>query len=185
MKLFGPKSLSHYIHLLFKYLNYLIVIYAVLIGLLFLFAGLDHLGITNPIAALELTQSGFLLEIKIFNVHSALPIGGFAGFLLYILMVVFSIGIYFFLTRYLGRIFLTLSKESIFINSLAKNTRYIAILTFVLALEKLRDVFVANPLMENVFSDMITLVFIGTMIWFLSRVFDEGIKIQQEIDLTI
>ena len=185
MKLFGPKSLSHYIHLLLKFFNYIIAIYGTCILILFLFAGLDYLGIKNPIAGLEVGQDNFLLQIKLFDVYSAVPIAGIGGFLFYVLMVLFGIGIYFFLTRYLSRIFLALAKDSIFVSSLAKNTRWIALLIFVLAFEKIRDFFVANPMPESVISDMVTLIFIGTMIWFLSKVFEEGTKIQQEIDLTI
>lgn len=186
MKLFGRKSWSSVLHVIFKIPYLLGIIIGVVVLFHFLMAGIDYMGISNPFASLKMSPTGFDIHYKFLMDRSIpIPLKGISGFLNYAGMMVFSLATIIFFTRFLSQIFLCFSKETLFVKSLVKNTKLLAWVLIIMALHKVIIFTDYQPDYGNIIIDIFTNFFAGVMIWFLSKVFEEAHTLQQEIDLTI
>ena len=186
MKLFGSQSWSSIIHKALKIPLYVGLLFSFIVGLVFIMASLDYFGINNPIGGLDVHEESFDLYPKLFFDEAiSIPIGGFFGFMQYVVMTMSGILLYTFLARFLGQFFFSLSQKSVFVKQLTDSTRSLAWLLIVIAMIQLTlSFFYDLSNMSTMTSDFILLL-IGMMLWFLSKVFEVGHDIQEELRLTI
>ena len=185
MKLFGPRSLSFFIHTFFKIIYYLSLVLGSYFTISLLMGVLHYWGFSNPIASLELVEDGFNIFHKITaSGPMFIPLLGITGYLQYSFSLLFGIFIYIFSCRLLALIFKSLSGETIFVESLVRHTKSLGLLYLIITGIKLIAFFFDTS--HTIFwSDWGFILFAGIMFWFLSKVFEEGYKLQEELNLTI